>query len=76
MVDEKVIEFEEAKTILADDTNPKGVTFLENIDEKRWRIVLPGERFTISLDTLRELAQEHIIAAHPHRKETFLPVRT
>lgn len=75
MVDKKITDLEQAKTILADDTNSKGGGFLERVDEKHWRIVLPGEYFIITVETLHKLAGEHLITADRDQKEIFLPAR-
>lgn len=73
MIDEKLIGFDEAKTILADDTSSKGRTFLERVDEKQWRIVLPGEMFHISHDTFKALANSHNIVGDPKESGKFFP---
>lgn len=76
MVHERVIDFEQATVILADDTSPKGMTFLESFDEKHWRIILPGEYFFITVSTLRKLAEEQKITANPDQKNLFYPTKT
>ena len=70
------IDFGHAATVLKDDASPKGQTYLERVDEKKWRIVLPGKSFFITAETLRKLAQEHIVTAHPDKKGIFLPANT
>jgi uncharacterized protein YaiE (UPF0345 family) len=69
----RTVGFDEAERILADDTSPKGQTFLQRHGSKDWQIVLPGEHFFITAETFKKLANEHVITAGPSGTNYFVP---